>query len=439
MDSSPAQMEVYIENDTQGLAERLAEAKTAYAERLQQLAQASLAINSMLSPGDILWIITDQARAIVGAHQAITTRTVSEQWAQSINAVSLSDKYAKFREYDVPPDGSGIYSLVCSTNRAMRMTQEELEKHEGWHGFGKEAGKHPPMRGWLAVPLVGRDGSNLGVIQLSDKYEGEFTEEDESILVQLAQMASIAIENAQLYEQVQRAVHERDDLLSTVSHDLKNPLGTIKGYAQLLKRHVQRASALNTDQLIDGLTKIDVTATKMTILINELLSLTRAQMGQQMELDLQPTDLVALAQLVVKEQQRTTRRHMLRVETFLQELIGFWDTNHLERVLVNLLSNAIKYSPNGGEIIVEVSQEDPFACLVVKDAGVGIPAADLPHIFEQFHRAGNVIGKIKGTGIGLASVHQIVERHGGTISVESEEGKGAIFTVRLPLASIEDN
>lgn len=418
------------------IRQEIAQHERLHTEHLQKLARAALVLNSMLSSQDILWIITDQARAIIGTHQAITTRTVNEQWVQSVNAVSLSDKYAAFREYDVPPDGSGIYSIVCSTNKPMRMAQEELEKHPAWRGFGKEAGKHPPLRGWLAAPLVGRNGTNLGVIQLSDKYKGEFTEEDEAILVQLAQMASIAIENADLYAQLQKAVRGRDELLSTVSHDLKNPLGTIKGYAQLLKRQVMRSNVANKEQLADGLSKIDTTVTKMTILINELLSLSRAQMGQQ--LDRQPTDLVALAQQVVKEQQQTTRRHQLHVETDLEELAGIWDAAHLERVIVNLVSNAIKYSPDGGEITIEIFQEDDAAGLVVRDSGLGIPAQDLPHIFEQFHRASNVTGKIKGTGIGLASVHQIVERHGGTINVTSEEGKGSTFAVKLPLTPEEE-
>jgi GAF domain-containing protein len=94
-------------------------------------------------------------------------------------------------------------------NRPIRMTQAELEGHLGWRGFGGEAGRHLPLRGWLAAPLIGRDGRNIGLIQLSDKYEGEFTVNDEAILVQLAQMAAIATENAQLFAAEQ---HHRQQL-----------------------------------------------------------------------------------------------------------------------------------------------------------------------------------------------------------------------------------
>ena len=414
-----------------------------HTDHLQKLAQAALQINSTFSAEEILWLITDQARAIIGTHQGITSRVPLGNWAHAIHAVSFSNTYADWREADMHIDGYGIYAVVCDKNRPVRLSQFELERHAEWLGFKKDLTQRPPMRGWLAAPLIGRDGENLGLIQLSDKYDGsDFTEEDEAILVQLAQMASIAIENAQLYQQAQDAIHGRDELLSLVSHDLKNPLGTIKGYAQLLGRMVKRANALNIEQLIDGLARIDETSTKMTILINELLGLSRVQMGQQLELDLQPTDIVALAQQAVTAHQQTTERHTIVLNTDLPALIGQWDTSHLERVFANLLTNAIKYSPDGGTILVEVSRQEIgnvlHAIVSIQDSGLGIPAADLPHIFEQFHRAGNVARSIKGTGIGLSSAYQIVKQHGGTITVESTEGQGSSFRVCLPLLSPEE-
>src|SRR5260370_7906505 len=114
---------------------------------------------------------------------------------------------------------------------------------------------HPPLSGLLAAPVIGRAQRNLGLLLLSDKYAGEFTEEDESILVQLAQMAAVAIENTQLYLQAQEAVHERDKLLSTVTHDLKNPLAAIKGFAQLLQTRVKDMTPADPHLIMTTLTR----------------------------------------------------------------------------------------------------------------------------------------------------------------------------------------
>ncbi|HWH13525.1 MAG TPA: PAS domain S-box protein, partial [Miltoncostaeaceae bacterium] len=155
---------------------------------------------------DVLRVATERARALVGAHQAVSSLTVDESWAQAITTVSLSDRYGRYRGYDTPADGSGIYALVCEENRPYRLTHAELEAHPAWRAFGAHAEEHPPMRGWLAVPLIARDGRNLGLIQLSDKYAGEFDEDDEAVLVQLALLASAEIENARLLDETQEAL-----------------------------------------------------------------------------------------------------------------------------------------------------------------------------------------------------------------------------------------
>jgi signal transduction histidine kinase len=226
----------------------------------------------------------------------------------------------------------------------------------------------------------------------------------------------------------------RDEFLSAITHDLKTPLTAIRGNAQLLQRRL--AQTPDGARLAARLTSIVEATTSMTALLDELLDVARLQMGQPLTLDRRPTDLVGLVRRVVQQQQ-AGRRHRLHVEATAPQLVGEWEAARLERVVANLLSNAIKYSPQGGAITVRLAAEDAaaggWAVLAVRDQGLGIPAADLPYIFAGFHRAGNVAGQIPGTGLGLASARQIVEQHGGTISVESQEGVGSTFTVRLPL------
>jgi len=179
------------------------------AEQLRGLARAALQIQAARSLQATLAVITEQARELIGAHQAVVSSTVSGDWAQAINAVSLSDKYAAWQGHSGQPGGSGIYALVCRMNSPLRLTQAELEAHPAWRGFGEHAGSHPPLRGWLAAPLVGRGGQNIGLIQLSDRLEGDFTPQDEDVLVQLAQLAAISLENARLYETAQAELARR--------------------------------------------------------------------------------------------------------------------------------------------------------------------------------------------------------------------------------------
>ncbi|HEY3046488.1 MAG TPA: PAS domain S-box protein [Polaromonas sp.] len=171
---------------------------------LQRAADAAQAITWHQTLDGMLQEVAEQARGVIGAHQAVVSLTQGDNWVQAITALSLSDKYAKYRDLIATPDGTGIYALVCENNRSLRMTQAELEAHPRWRGFGDYADKHPPMRGWLAVPLTGRSGNNIGLLQLSDKYEGEFTPQDEYVALELAQLASIAIENARLLDEVGR-------------------------------------------------------------------------------------------------------------------------------------------------------------------------------------------------------------------------------------------
>ncbi len=141
-----------------------------------------------------LHLTAELARRLIGAHQAAASLIIAGNWKGMRKYFSLSPKYAAWYGYRTPAVGFGIHADVVAHNTAMRFTQAELEQHPGWKHFGVEAGKHPPMRGWLAVPLIGEDGHNYGLLQLSDKYnDADFTEEDEAQLKQLAQLTATTL------------------------------------------------------------------------------------------------------------------------------------------------------------------------------------------------------------------------------------------------------
>ena len=229
----------------------------------------------------------------------------------------------------------------------------------------------------------------------------------------------------------------REEFLSSAAHDLKTPLTTIRGHAELAQRRLARMSGPDIAPLLRRLVRIQDGTDTILGLINQLLDVSRQQMGGGLDLRLQPTDLVALVRGCVEVQREASGRP-ITLETDLPELLGDLDTARITRVLGNLISNALKYSPAGRPILVRLARHagkaGPEALIAVSDWGIGIPAADQPYIFDRFRRASNVVGRIQGTGIGLASALGIVEQHGGTIAVESSEGEGATFRVRLPLA-----
>jgi signal transduction histidine kinase len=237
--------------------------------------------------------------------------------------------------------------------------------------------------------------------------------------------------------EAEEALAVRTRFLSSISHDLKTPLASIKANSQLMQRRVLRNHPPDETWLVERLRACEHATTKMVGMIDDLLELTRQQTGQRLDEVFQQLDLIPLLQQVVAEQRETTRRHRILVREDAVRLPVRANSTRLDRVFTNLLGNAIKYSPGGGEIMVTMECEEQdgtsWAVVSVIDKGVGIPPADLPYVFEPFHRAENVVHSIQGTGVGLSSAVQVLEQHGGSISVTSQQGEGSMFTVRLPL------
>jgi PAS domain S-box-containing protein len=169
---------------------------------VRSLAEASLQINSALSLDSLLQVITDQARTIIGAHQAFTTLLPRGEWNRSITCTSMSENHAGL---PLLPEVSEMFMLACSLNKPVRLAAGASGNHP-WRSMMKSG--DAPQGGWLAAPLLTRDGRNLGLIQLSRKISGEFSEDDESILVQLTHMASVAIDNVRLYREAQEQIAE---------------------------------------------------------------------------------------------------------------------------------------------------------------------------------------------------------------------------------------
>jgi len=289
----------------------------------------------------------------------------------------------------------------------------------------------------VVLPLLAR-GHLLGVLSLVRTGARRYHHADLAPIEELTRRCALALDNARLYQQAHEAVRLRDQFVAIASHELRTPVTSIRGYAQLLERQAAQG-VLDTARASRHAGQIVVQASRLAALISDLLDASRFQQGR-LDLSLEPCDLTALASEALsafRTAPERTPQHTLRFVGPVP-VIGRWDRARLDQVLTNLLSNALKYSPSGGEVCVEVrAVADERSVLIVSDQGLGIPSAEQAQLFQPFVRGALSHGQIGGTGLGLYIVWQIVEGHGGTIAVASTPGVGTTFTVTLPLTSTD--
>lgn len=288
-------------------------------------------------------------------------------------------------------------------------------------------------------------GQIIGVMGLLNEQPGRYySREDIHLAEEVARQVSLVLDTTRSYEaalharaQAEEAVRMRDHLFGIISHDLKTPITTVKGYLYLLRRQLAASDLPNIEKLLQQSGKIETAMTQMSHQIDELLNIARLQAGEPLHIEREPIDLLALIRRIVDVQEQVNSKHTIQLQTSLAALSIMGDETQLERVFTNLLSNAVKYSPQHGDILILLHLEErngtAGAFISIRDRGIGIPAADLPYVFEPFRRGSNVQRHSTGMGLGLVSVRYIVEQHGGRISVASEEGSGSTFAIWLPL------
>ena len=284
----------------------------------------------------------------------------------------------------------------------------------------------------LLVPLQAH-GHTFGVLSLVRGASPPYTQEECARVEDFALRCAVAFDNARLYQQAQEAVQLRDQFVAIASHELRTPVTSIRGYAQLIERQAARGN-LDAARVTRQTAQIVTQATRLTTLIGDLLDASRIQQGR-LDLQLARCDLAALAREVFsafKTAPERTTDHTLILDAD-EVVVGRWDRGRLDQVLTNLLSNALKYSPEGGEVRLHVGKSGEQARVTVSDQGIGIPPEEQRTLFQPFSRGGAAHGRISGTGLGLYIVRQIVEGHGGTVTITSARQRGSTFTITLPL------
>jgi signal transduction histidine kinase len=452
------------------------------AAQLHKLTAAALAINAALSIDAMLRAITDAARDIVGAHHASALVALGHPGERPRTASSSSAEHAASREGRAArkpqpePVDTAVHELLLQRSAPIRKTRRELDADPAFFHVGRgsavavaghagrgsalavaghagrgsalavagHAGRDsafaapsggldpkPAWGGLLAAPLLEADGSNMGFIELVHKIEGDFDEDDEAVLMQLAQMGSIAIQNC-VNAEAREANRLKDEFLATLSHELRTPLNAIMGWTRLL-----RTGPPDDTKLSRGLEVIERNVNAQARMIEDLLDVSRITTGK-MRLNTRPVELAPVVEAVLETLRPAAEAKEISVAASVDGRAGQVqaDPERIQQVISNLIGNAIKFTPKGGHINVHLGRVEGDVELRIADSGEGISPEFLPFVFERFRQADSTVRRVQGgLGIGLAIVRHIVELHGGAVSAQSPgRGRGSSFIVRLPAA-----
>jgi PAS domain S-box-containing protein len=406
--------------------------------RLSFLAEASAQLASSLDFTETLASIPHLAIAYLADYCAI--EMLEEDGSIRLLEIAHDDPESEalgralHETFPTEPESTSPVAEVMRTGKSILipvMTEQILSRFSDIPEY-RAALREMRIDSAMYVPLIAR-GRTLGAISFAASEPGNrYGQSDLALAEELARRAAIAIDNAILYQEAQNAVRAREEFLSIASHELKTPLTTVKGYTQLLARIVRRPT-VDQDRLIRLTDQLEAQIGRFETLISDLLDVSRIQTGR-LELRRDVVNLTALARTVLgrfASPAGQKPRHRISLDS-PDAISGDLDPDRIDQVLTNLVSNAIKYSPDGGDVTVRIRDVDGTIEIAVSDQGIGIGASDQSRLFQPFSRSETVHRAISGEGLGLYITSQIVERHGGSIFVQSEPDKGSTFTVRLP-------
>ena len=411
------------------------------AERAQILADAGAFFSSNIDPAWVTQAIAERVAEVLGDWAAVILKApdsnelrVASIYHRDMASLGLAWSYIYRQPLVV---GEGIIGQVVATG------YPSLTQNVGGSAPAADSTSyHVPymkMASLLILPLRTRREMLGALVIAANDPDRAMMDENLPLAEVLAERASLAIENAKLYtEQVdaRRKVEDlsrlKDEFLSIASHELRTPVTSIKGYTQLAKTLIRENDLATSEEYLDiALDQID----RMSRLILELLDVSRIETGR-LEIRREPIRWAAFVREVVHRHPACSDRklHVSIAET-VKEVSG--DRDRLEQVLGNLLENAQKYSPDGSDIYVSLEDRGDQLVTAVCDRGIGIPADEIGQVFERFHRGRQVSStNYGGLGLGLYITKQIVERHGGTIWVDSKERAGTTFFFSLPVVNV---
>jgi PAS domain S-box-containing protein len=422
--------------------------------RTARLQAITAALSESLTSTQVAEVIVDQGMAALGASSALVALvTNSGTDLEIIRAVGYQQELIEsWRQFSINAPvplaeavrtGEPIWQQPTKTRTAHFSSLAQIYAQYNY-GAG------------ISIPLM-LEGRAVGGMSLAFAETQEFSQDDRAFMLSLAQQCAQALERARLYEAEQTAREAaetanriKDEFLAVLSHELRSPLNPILGWSKLLQ-----TKKLDQKTIPLALKTIERNAKLQAQLIEDLLDISRILQGK-LSLNICPVDLISVISGAMETVRLSADAKSIEIHTILEPNIGqvLGDSSRLQQIVWNLLSNAVKFTPEGGQVDIRLSKElrkqqeshriilfpnppwpTPYAQIIVSDTGKGIHPNFLPYVFDYFRQENSTTTrKFGGLGLGLAIVRHLVELHGGTVQVESqEENQGATFTVQLPL------
>ncbi|MCA9258313.1 MAG: PAS domain S-box protein, partial [Planctomycetales bacterium] len=375
-------------------------------EQLRKLTEVAVLAATLDTPGEILDAVTGAACDVVGAEHA------ESRWIASVDEgretlARASAGASQFQAID-----EELFALTCAANRPQRKVCVDQRA------------------ACLAAPLVGFNGKNIGAVQLRARAGEAFTDDDEMLVVQLAQVASAGVENIRLYDEVKASDERKDHFLAVLGHELRNPLAPLSAALYLMLHDQQDVS--HRREHIEMATR---QCEQLKRLIDDLLDISRIATGK-LRLEKEELDLCEAARAAYDTALPAMEAagHQFVANIPSDPVWVFGDRVRLTQATANVLLNAAKYTPNGGRVELRVERVGKDVRISVEDNGIGIPRERLNEVFELFAQVDSSTTRSQGgLGIGLTLVKTLVELHEGRIQLASEgAGKGSRFTIEIP-------
>jgi len=426
------------------------------ADALRTLNETGKIISAELDLHATVQAVTDAATELTGAHFGSFFYNVLNETGASYMLYTLTGVPREAFDHFLMPRATDLFGPTFRGEGVVRIKDVKKDPRYGQNSpyYGMLEG-HLPVTSYLAVPVISRSGEVLGGLFFGHPEPGVFTERDEVTVSGLASQAAIAMDNARLYEAAKRARAEaehaaaqnerlfrqaeessrlKEEFLATISHELRTPLSAILGWARML-----RMGQLSPENSAKALDTIERNARAQAQLIDDLLDVSRIITGK-LRMDVRPSDPNSFIDAAVEAVKPAAEAKGVRMQKVIDTspIAIPGDPVRLQQVVWNLLSNAIKFTPRGGRVQICSQRVNSHLEIIVSDTGQGISEEFLPHVFDRFRQADQKTSRQHGgMGLGLAIVRHLVEMHGGSVRANSEgEGKGATFTVMLPITPV---